>query len=127
MLFPVCNSAFPHANAQPLCQVSYSHIFGMWHQLNLSCASHDDQMNGVTAAFSINPAKWPYSKGLKYFFSVQNSDKHVSSKNGDSFIILPTLNAFLRSRLLNNTSALFSQLNYSSWSHVPVSGKTLVL
>lgn len=83
-------------NAQSLCQVSYSHTFWIRHQLNLSCVLYDDQINGLTAAFSINTANWPYSKVLKnHFFSVQNSDKHVSSKTGDNFIILQTLTAFL--------------------------------
>ena len=83
-------------NAHSLCQVSYSHTFWIRHQLNLSCVLYDDQINGLTAAFSINTANWPCSKVLKnHFSSVQNSDKHVLSKTGDNFIILPTLNAFL--------------------------------
>lgn len=76
----VCNFGFTHANAQPLPSQLFLHL-GMQHQLNLSCVSYDDRMNGMTAAFFINPAKWPHSKGLQHFFSVQNPDKHVSSKN----------------------------------------------
>lgn len=77
---------------------------------NLSCVLYDDQINGLTAAFSINTANWPYSKVLKnHFFSVQNSDKHVSSKTGDNFIYLQTLTAFFVKRAVCAASALFSQ------------------
>lgn len=56
------------ANAQSLCQVSCSHTFWIWHPLNLSCVLYDDQINGLTAAFSINTAHWPYLKVLKNHF-----------------------------------------------------------
>lgn len=80
----------------PSAKSAYSHAFWIRHQFNLRRAPYDDQINGLTAAFSINTADWPHSKVFKnHFFFVQNSDKHVSSKTGNNFIILPTLNAFL--------------------------------
>lgn len=71
-------------------------LFWIWHQLNLSRVPYDDQINGLTVAFPINTANWPYSKVLNtisFLFKILTNMSQV--RNGNNFIILPTLNAFL--------------------------------
>lgn len=115
------------SDAQSLCQVSYSHTFGIRHQLNLSCVSYDDQINGLTVAFSINTANWPYSKDLKtisFLFKILTNMSQV--RLGTTSLSSQHLMPFCKEGCLI-TRLLFPQLNYSSWSHIPVFRKTLVL
>lgn len=110
--------------AQSLCQVHYSHTFWIWRQLNLSCVPYDDQINGLTGFFNKHCKLVIFEGFRNHFFSVQNSDKHVSRQTGTTSLSFQHLMPFCKEGCLI-TRLLFSQLNYSSWSHVPVFGKTL--
>lgn len=94
--------------AQSLCQVLYSHTFWIWCQLNLSCVPYDDQINGLTEAFSINTANWPYSKVLKTIsFLLRILTNMSQDRPGQLHYPSNTYCLFVK-RLFNNTSAVFT-------------------
>lgn len=113
--------------AQSLCQVLFSHTFWIWRQLNLSCVPYDDQINGLTEAFSINTANWPYSKVLKTISFLLKILTNMSQGRLGQLHYPPNTDCLFCKEGCLITRPLFSQLHYSSRSHFPVFSKTLVL
>lgn len=129
LIHGMCNyvSHCRRSTAQSLCQVRYSHTFWIWRQLNLSCVPYDDQINGLTEAFSINTANWPYLKVLKTVSFLFKILTNMSQDRPGQLHYPPNTYCLFCKEGCLITRRLFSQRNYSSWSHVPVFGKTLVL
>lgn len=72
--------SFTHANAQPCAQsaiLTLSNAASIKPELCFLRRPNE----WYDSSFLHKPAKWPHSKGLQHFFSVQNPDKHVSGKN----------------------------------------------